>query len=152
MLFVFSCVLLVLTLACRAGEPRAGSRVHSNCRPYEPAIAKRTFDGRVGSIIFHNDGPERVHVEVYHPDGQGPEISWIVPPRQVADLGGGFGNDWGIRAGSGCVTTLGQVGYWSDGRFIVDWRENSLSPGTPAAYETHRVAPEQNLTFRRTAR
>ena len=123
--------LLLCIAACGAGErPGAGER--TNCRPYDPVTAKRAFDGRVGHIIFRNDGAERVQVEIYHPDGRGSvEVSWTVPGQEIVDLGGGFGSDWGIRAGVGCATTLGEAGRWSEGRFIIDWRENALTPGEP---------------------
>ena len=121
--------LLQLVAACGAGEGTS-QRTVANCRPYDPATAKRAFDGRVGSIIFRNASGERVHVDVYHPDGQGSvEVSWTVPAGAVADLGAGFGSDWGIRAGAGCTTTLGQAGRWSEGRFVIDWRESTLTPG-----------------------
>jgi hypothetical protein len=98
----------------------------------------------VGSLIFRNDAPERVRVEVYHPDGHGAvESSWTVPAGTVANLGGGFGNDWGIRAGTGCATTLGRAGHWSEGRFIVDWRENALTPGAPPTTTPTALRPNE---------
>ena len=40
------------------------------------------------------------------------------------EIAGGFGNDWGVRLGDQCVTTLGEAGAWTGDRFVIDWPDD----------------------------
>ena len=83
-------------------------------------------------------------VAVFHPDGAGwEEVRWTVPAGAVVDLGGGFGNDWGIRADTSCITTLGRVGRWSDGGFAVAWRAGALLAADSADVPQRELPPDE---------
>jgi hypothetical protein len=112
------CALLGAPLVALACRPRA-----ADCPPYDPAAAKRTFDGRVGRIVFSNRARRAVTVSVYHPDGDSaaPEETWRVEAGATRELGGGFGNDWGVRVDSGCVPTVGSVAEWDRSTFRLAW-------------------------------
>ena len=128
--------LLVLALvtvsACEQGIP---GRL-ANCRLYRPHLAKRTFDGRVGSLLVHNDGPHAVEVKVYHPDGIGDvEMQRRVGAGAVLALEGedgarvALGNDWGVQIDGSCIATLGEAAAWAPGEFSLRWDGDSLRPG-----------------------
>ncbi len=92
------------------------------CAAYDPAAAKATFDGRVGTVEVVNEGTADVRVDLYHPDGTGSvEVSALAPAGTVTALPGAIGNDWGIGIGDGCVTTVGQVATWTGDRFVIAW-------------------------------
>jgi hypothetical protein len=100
-----------------------GQRAAADCRLYRPAEAKRTFDGRVGAVVVRNKGARPIQVRVYHPDGDGtyPEGTWTVEAGSEADLGNGFGNDWGLQVDASCIATLGTSADWSNSTFVVTW-------------------------------
>ena len=120
----FTAAILVVAACAERGET-AGA----NCRRYRPVEAKRTFDGRVGQIRVRNTTAGAVVVRVYHPDGDGSvEQEWTVPPRAAADLGGGFGNDWGIQVDNSCVQTVGRASAWDHSTFALVWTGAALAP------------------------
>jgi hypothetical protein len=103
---------------------------------YRPHLAKRTFDGRVGSVLVRNAGPREVKVRLYHPDGTGDvERQWRAAAGTVLPLTGddgarlSVGNDWGIQVGRSCVATLGQAAEWQSGEFSMHWDGDSLRAG-----------------------
>jgi hypothetical protein len=120
-------LILALPAACR-GEPP--------CGVYRPALAKRTFDGRVGAALVHNAGRRTVEVRVYHPDGIGDvERRWRVEAGRLLALSGDdgarlvLGNDWGVQVDGGCVRTLGEAAQWRFGDFALTWTGDSLRGG-----------------------
>lgn len=125
---------LIVAVACKSdAEKSAKESVSPDCHRYYPAASKQTFDGRVGGLVFRNASSRPVELKLYHPDGDGSvELGWTVPANTTADLGNGFGNDWGIRADTSCVTTLGRAGIWDSLRFVIAWRADSLVAGEPA--------------------
>jgi hypothetical protein len=125
--------LALLTLA--ACETVSSGQV-SPCQIYQPQVAKRTFDGRVGVVLVQNAGSKVAQVRVYHPDGQGEDFRhWTVGPGKVLALTGDdgarltLGNDWGIQVDRSCVSTLGQAGEWQEGEFSLHWDGDSLGAG-----------------------
>ena len=96
-------------------------------------IAKRTFDGRVGRVVVHNETDRAVRLRIYHPDGDGshPEHEWTLAGGADSALGDAFGNDWGLRADGACLSTVGSLAGWSDGTFTLTWTGDSLRAGPP---------------------
>jgi hypothetical protein len=108
----------------------------AECRIYRPHIAKRTFDGRVGSVLVQNRSGRAIEVKVYHPDGVGDvELRRRVPAGAVLALAGedgarlALGNDWGIQVDQSCISTLGQAAEWAPGEFSLQWEGDSLRAG-----------------------
>jgi hypothetical protein len=106
------------------------------CQMYRPHLAKRTFDGRVGSVLLRNASPREVEVKLYHPDGLGDaELRWHVASGAVLamqDPDGArlaLGNDWGIQVEQSCIATLGQAAEWGAGEFALRWEGDSLRAG-----------------------
>ena len=118
------------------GCERAASAGLDPCQVYRPHLAKRTFDGRVGSVLLRNSGPREVEVKVYHPDGVGDvELTRRVAPDSVLVLQGeegvrlALGNDWGIQVDGSCTVTLGASAAWAPGEFSLHWDGDSLRAG-----------------------
>jgi hypothetical protein len=126
----------VLTLiACE----RALSRQLTPCQIYRPHLAKQTFDGRVGAVLFRNASSREVEVKVYHPDGLGDvEFRRRVAAGHELVLQGAdgvrlaLGNDWGLQVEQSCVGTLGQVAAWAPGEFSLRWEGDSIRAGLGA--------------------
>jgi hypothetical protein len=128
--------LLVLTLLVMPACEQAMSGRLADCRLYRPHLAKRTFDGRVGSVLVRNAGPREVEIKVYHPDGIGDvELRRRVPPGAVLALQGedgahlALGNDWGVQIDGSCIATLGEAAEWAPGEFSLRWEGDSVRPG-----------------------
>ena len=111
---------LAMALAFAAG----GCDLVRGCEPYDPSAAKATFDGRVGTIEIRNATSNAVNVELYHPDGTGAVELTATAGAGSTEIAGGFGNDWGVRLGDQCVTTLGEAGAWTGDRFVIDWPDD----------------------------
>ena len=126
---------LLVTPACEAMPGRL-----ADCRLYRPHLAKRTFDGRVGSVLVRNAGPREVELKVYHPDGIGDvELRRRVRAGAVLALQGedgtrlALGNDWGVQIDGSCIATLGEAAEWAPGEFSLRWEGDSLRPGLGSA-------------------
>lgn len=127
-------VAVSLALLALPACERAGAL--AECRIYRPHVAKRTFDGRVGSVLVRNGSDRTVEVKVYHPDGVGDvELRRDVPAGSVLALQGedgarlALGNDWGIQVDQSCISTLGQAAEWAPGEFFLQWDGDSLRAG-----------------------
>ena len=144
---IVALAILAATASCDEGTQSSLTRsLTGDCRRYEPAGAKVTFDGRVGGLVFRNASGRAVDLLLYHPDSDGSiEVGWSVPGNTSADLGNGFGNDWGIRAATSCVTTVGRAGRWSDGRFLIEWRGDSLIAGDSTVIGAGKAVPAESL-------
>ena len=123
-------------LACGGGAdygPQGYGLV--DCDRYDPVIAKRTFDGRVGRVIVYNDTERPVRLRIYHPDGAGsyPEQEWLLPAGADSLLGEHFGNDWGLQGEQACLSTVGALAHWADGTFTLTWTGDSLHAGPPVS-------------------
>ena len=131
-------LLLLALLVMPACETMPGRL--ADCRLYRPHLAKRTFDGRVGSVLVRNAGPREVELKVYHPDGIGDvELRRRVRAGAVLALEGedgtrlALGNDWGVQVDGSCVATLGEAAEWAPGEFSLRWEGDSLRPGLGSA-------------------
>jgi hypothetical protein len=131
-------LLLIALLVMPACEGMPGRL--ADCRLYRPYLAKRTFDGRVGSVLVRNTGPREVELKVYHPDGIGDvELRRRVGAGAVLALQGedgarvALGNDWGVQIDGSCIATLGEAAEWAPGEFSLRWEGDSLRPGLGTA-------------------
>jgi hypothetical protein len=127
-------LLLLVLLIMPACEGMPGRL--ADCRLYRPHLAKRTFDGRVGSVLVRNAGSREVELKVYHPDGIGDvEMRRRVGAGAVLALQGedgarlALGNDWGVQIDRSCISTLGEAAEWAPGEFSLRWEGDSLRPG-----------------------
>ena len=129
-------VALGASVLSLAGCERALPGQLAGCQVYRPHLAKRTFDGRVGSVLLRNASPGAVEVKFYHPDALGDvELRRRVPAGALLVLQGSdesrlaLGNDWGIQVEQSCVRTLGQAAAWAPGEFSLRWEGDSLRAG-----------------------
>lgn len=123
-----------LTLLVLPACPRPAGL--AECRIYRPHVAKRSFDGRVGSVLVQNGGDRAIEVKVYHPDGVGDvELRRRVPAGSMLALEDedgarlALGNDWGIQVDQSCISTLGRAAEWAPGEFSLHWDGDSLRAG-----------------------
>ena len=125
--------LAAVLLACGAADYGPQGYGLVDCDRFDPVIAKRTFDGRVGRVIVYNDTERPVRLRIFHPDGDGshPEQEWMLPAGADSLLGEGFGNDWGVRGDQACLSTVGALAHWGDGTFTLTWTGDSLRAGPP---------------------